>query len=768
MQHRVKTKIAAVLPALAVASITAPNVFAFGSLGSDVNDFCANFNGTTPYEEGDCGLCHAAGDFEARQEPEWTWIENDELEGFCPQVPNQPPAFDPVGNQMVSEGELLAFTVTASDPDGDAVSITAANLPTGAALQDNGDGSAEFEWTPDFDQAGNYAVLFTATDTGDPVASAAVEIMITVGDVNRPPALDPVDSQSVSEGEALLFAVTAIDPDGDPLVIEAANLPTGAILQDNGDGSADFEWIPGFDQAGNFAVLFTVTDTGNPVASDSAEAIITVGQTNRPPVLDPIGNRSIDIETTLDLTVTASDPDGDAVSFEAANLPSGASFLDNLNGTAEFTWTPAADQLGNFDVNFIVTDAGDPVASDQEAITITVGAGNRPPMLDPIGSRSVNEGELLAFTLTATDPDGDGLSYTADSLPAGASFTDQGDNSADFSWMPLFDQSGNFAITFTVTDSHEPPATDSEEVTVSVGDVNRPPVLSPIGNRSVQVGNLLSFTVTGIDPDGDNLAYTATDLPAGATFTDNGDGTAEFSWVPEPDQIGTSAVTITLADDGEPVATDSETVELGVEPEAETVVRIVRAAWNPRQSRLTVLGNQAPSGAPVRISDAERDVVIAETSVNEEGVWSARIHSPEPVPCRVSVEINGVFAQRDVDRAPLDCGDEATNLAPTCVIQRPRRDRTVRTGQPVRFDGLGTDADGNLPLSFAWDFGGGAPNSTLEDPGRVRFSSVGTFTVTLTVTDSEGLACTPVATRTITVEPRVEDEDEDEDRDDDD
>jgi PKD repeat protein len=69
----------------------------------------------------------------------------------------------------------------------------------------------------------------------------------------------------------------------------------------------------------------------------------------------------------------------------------------------------------------------------------------------------------------------------------------------------------------------------------------------------------------------------------------------------------------------------------------------------------------------------------------------------------------------------------------------------------VTFAGTGTDPDGHLPLSFLWNFGGGAPNRTVEDPGAVTFSTPGTFTVTFTVTDSLGLADPTPDSRVVTV-----------------
>jgi len=65
----------------------------------------------------------------------------------------------------------------------------------------------------------------------------------------------------------------------------------------------------------------------------------------------------------------------------------------------------------------------------------------------------------------------------------------------------------------------------------------------------------------------------------------------------------------------------------------------------------------------------------------------------------------------------------------------------------------GSDPDGDLPLSFLWEFGvgSGIADSSAEDPGLVQFNNPGTFTVTFTVTDALGLPDPTPATRIITV-----------------
>lgn len=88
---------------------------------------------------------------------------------------------------------------------------------------------------------------------------------------------------------------------------------------------------------------------------------------NRPPVLDPIGNKVINKGETLQFTVTGSDPDGDRLTYSASNLPAGASFDC---ATRRFTWTPDYGQTGNFaGIHFEVSD-GEWIISEEILITI--------------------------------------------------------------------------------------------------------------------------------------------------------------------------------------------------------------------------------------------------------------------------------------------------------------------------------------------------------------------------------------------------------------
>ncbi|MBI2870075.1 MAG: DNRLRE domain-containing protein [Candidatus Omnitrophica bacterium] len=105
--------------------------------------------------------------------------------GVVPPPLNHPPALSVPGPQTVQEGTALNFTVSAGDPDGDTVTLTASGLPTGATFS-----SARYDWTPDFNQAAGYVVSFTASDGS---LSTTATVSITVVDVPQPSNLRRIE-----------------------------------------------------------------------------------------------------------------------------------------------------------------------------------------------------------------------------------------------------------------------------------------------------------------------------------------------------------------------------------------------------------------------------------------------------------------------------------------------------------------------------------------------------------------------------------------------
>ena len=99
---------------------------------------------------------------------------------------------------------------------------------------------------------------------------------------------------------------------------------------------------------------------------------------NLPPVLGPVGDQKVPLGETLSLDLTASDPDGDSVTFAARPLPlPDQAVLDSITG--EFAFTPALDQVGSFTITFIASDGSAPGIAPlpEQSQRIAVGIADR-------------------------------------------------------------------------------------------------------------------------------------------------------------------------------------------------------------------------------------------------------------------------------------------------------------------------------------------------------------------------------------------------------
>jgi hypothetical protein len=137
-----------------------------------------------------------------------------------------------------------------------------------------------------------------------------------------------------------------------------------------------------------------------------------------------------------------------------------------------------------------------------ETVIVEEGTTNQPPVLALIGDQVVDEGSLLTFTASASDPDipADDLIFSlGGSVPAGASIDPV---TGVFNWTPTEEQGPqDFNLVVRVDDNGIPPLSDEETIHITVNELNQPPVLDPVGNQVVDGGTELSFTATASDPD---------------------------------------------------------------------------------------------------------------------------------------------------------------------------------------------------------------------------------------------------------------------------
>ncbi len=394
--------------------------------------------------------------------------------------------------------------------------------------------------------AGDFILIDAATNASIVPEYLAGSVTIGTPSTNTAPVLNPIGPQTVAEGANLNFLVTATDAESVPTL--SASPLANATFTDNGDGTGTFDFNPDFTQAGTFNVTFVASDGE---LSDSEVVAITVTNTNRSPVWATTPAQTVNEGEVLTFGVSATDPDGDALTLSAPNLPLNASFVDSGNGAGAVTFTPDFTQANVYTFKFVADDAPGPTlaagvrATDTLTVQVTVNNVNRAPVWDPVAAQTVDEGQVLAFGVTSSDPDPlQDPTLRALSLPTNATFTDDGAGDGFVRFAPDFTQAGTYQIILEASDGS---LTDTLIIDVTVNNVNRAPVIAAVNDTSVQVGQTLSLTISATDPDSDSLTLGSSIL-LNSTFTDNGDGTASFSFTPDASQVGAVTVTWTVSD----------------------------------------------------------------------------------------------------------------------------------------------------------------------------------------------------------------------------
>jgi hypothetical protein len=327
---------------------------------------------------------------------------------------NTAPTLSGVPTTLQSIPELASYTFDANAIDADlpaqtlTFSIVGA-LPTGASFNSS---TGVFEWTPTEAQGPSGPHSFTVR-VSDGVANTDQAVTINVTEVNDAPVLAAIGNKTVNELTLLSFTATANDSDepANSLTFSLVGAPSGAAIS----AAGGFTFTPTEAQGpGDFTFKVRVTDNGSPNLTDEEEITVHVDEVNVAPVLDAIGNKSVDEGSLLTFTANAADADVPANTLTYsldAGAPGGASINPT---TGVFSWTPTDGPSQSQSITIRVTDNGSPAMNDYETISVTV--NNVAPTIVAVNGpvAPIAAGSSNAVTWSFTDPGSDTWTCTID------------------------------------------------------------------------------------------------------------------------------------------------------------------------------------------------------------------------------------------------------------------------------------------------------------------------------------------------------------------
>jgi RHS repeat-associated protein len=340
------------------------------------------------------------------------------------------------------EGEPLDIELTGSDMENDPLTFEVMSGPSHGMLTS---AASHLTYTPALNYNGPDSFTFRANDGH--LDSVPATISITVLPVDDAP-IAISQTLTLDEDSSTAVTLSGADVENDPLTFTVTQPAHGAWS----GTPPDLIYTPATNYHGSDSLTFTVNDG----FLDSAPATVAfiIRPVNDPPVAVSQTNLTLE-DIATNITLTASDADGDAFSFAIASFPAHGT----LHGTPpELTYSPAADFNGIDSFNFLVND-GQTNSAPATVYLIITPVNDRPEA--NAASLTNDEDVPITLTLTASDVDGDALTYSVASAPAHGTLSGA---TPALTYTPGTNYNGADSFTFVANDGQ----TNSVPATVSI------------------------------------------------------------------------------------------------------------------------------------------------------------------------------------------------------------------------------------------------------------------------------------------------------------
>ncbi len=232
---------------------------------------------------------------------------------------------------------------------------------------------------------------------------------------NSPPVISGTPPTGASVGVQYAFTPNATDLDGNTLSYSITNRPSWATFNAS---TGRLAGTPTSANIGTYSNIVIGVSDGKATAQLPPFAIAVTNVANRPPTISGTPPASVIRGTAYSFQPTASDPDGNPLTFSITNAPSWATFSAT---TGRLQGTPAVS--GTFS-NIVIRVSDGQASAQLPAFSIVVSnSTNRPPVISGAPSTSVMQGTAYAFQPTASDPDGNPLTFSITNAPSWATFS---------------------------------------------------------------------------------------------------------------------------------------------------------------------------------------------------------------------------------------------------------------------------------------------------------------------------------------------------------
>ena len=447
---------------------------------------------------------------------------------------NVAPAISGAAPSTVSAGTPYSFTPRVVDPDGPAMTFTIVNRPAWAAFST---ATGTVSGTPAAGQAGAYRDIVISVSDGALSATLPPFTIEVSPPPNRPPSIAGLPPSTGRVGADYFFRPAVSDPDGDTVRLSIRNAPAWMSFAPS---TGEIDARPGASDVGTFPGI-TISATDGRATVELPPFTVTVAAApNAAPTLGGTPSTAVTAGSPYAFQPNGFDAEGQALTYSIVNRPAWAAFSTT---TGALTGTPTAADIGSHP-GIVLSVSDGRQATSLPAFAIAVNAvPNAPPRIGGSPAATVVAGSVFAFTPTASDPDGQPLTFSIQNRPAWATFSP---STGTLAGTPARAQVGAYPnIVIGVSDGSASVSLPAFAVTVAEPP-NQSPQVTGSPATTVVAGSAYSFVPASSDPDGQTLSFSIQNRPTWASFNA---ASGALTGTPTRAQVGVYAgIAITVSD----------------------------------------------------------------------------------------------------------------------------------------------------------------------------------------------------------------------------
>ena len=358
---------------------------------------------------------------------------------------------------LVLANDTIIGTPILSASDGSNGAVTVQSDPTTIAEF----GAATVTYTPNANWYGEDTFNYSVSAGGE---TATGTVTMTYTAVNDNPIINS-SAFSADENQTAIGTLDVSDVDGDSLIYTITGTDANVISINNASGVLTFNSATDYETKNSYSFIAQAND--GTFLAQKAIVVNIINLNDNTPTFTSNASFSADENQTAIGTVTATDADGDSISYSISGTDASSLTINSSSGVLAFSSAPDYETKSSFDATISATD-GENTSSQNITISLN-NLNDNTPTFTSSASFTADENQTAIGSVTASDADGDTISYSISGTDAAAVSVDSSSGVLAFNSAPDHETKSSYSIIATASDGTN---SSNQNILLTINDLN--------------------------------------------------------------------------------------------------------------------------------------------------------------------------------------------------------------------------------------------------------------------------------------------------------